>query len=54
MSVKTQRCGIRNITIIYYIRRATCFESPESSSGPQETDPYNTRGNALWDPQRLQ
>jgi hypothetical protein len=35
--------------------RATCFDSPESSSGPHGTDPYNNMcNNKLWDPKHLQ
>jgi hypothetical protein len=34
---------------------ATCFDSPETSSGPQGSDPYNDMCyNTLWDPKRLQ
>jgi hypothetical protein len=42
------------VILLYYIRRAKCFDSPESSSGPQGSDPHNKWDNALWDPQRLQ
>src|SRR5215510_5564425 len=28
------------VIIMYYIRRATCFDSTESSSGPQGSDQY--------------
>jgi hypothetical protein len=35
--------------------RTTCFDSPETSSGPQGLDPYNNKWyNTFWDPQRLQ
>jgi hypothetical protein len=36
-----------NTVLLYYIRRATCFDSPESSSGPQvshllyRSDPFS-------------
>jgi hypothetical protein len=41
---------------MYYIGRgATCFDSPESYSGPQGSDPYNNMCyNMLWDPKHLQ
>jgi ribosomal protein S24E len=34
------------VIFLYYIRRATCFDSPESSSGPQMSDSYNKWDNA--------
>jgi hypothetical protein len=44
-----------NVILLYYMSRATCFDSPESSSGPQGSDPYNNEWyNTLWNPQRLQ
>jgi hypothetical protein len=27
------------VMLLYYMNRATCFDSPESSSGPQGSDP---------------
>jgi hypothetical protein len=35
------------VILLYYIRRATCFDCSESSSGPQGSDPYNKWDNAL-------
>jgi hypothetical protein len=39
VSVKTQQCGMRNITILH--GTATCFDSTELSSGPQGSDSYD-------------
>jgi hypothetical protein len=47
--------NVLNVILLHYMSRATCFDSPESTSGPQGTDPYNNKWyNTLWDPKRLQ
>jgi hypothetical protein len=33
--------NVLNVILLYYKSRATCFDSPESFSGPQGSDPYN-------------
>jgi hypothetical protein len=46
--------NVVHVILLYYIRRATCFDSPESSSGPQGLDPYNKWGKGMGGTQCLQ